>query len=422
MKIRINIYFVFISALFFYSSCTTYTPQQSNRNLNFSYLYNPSFNTFNIGIVAWHNSDNTTRIFCKLQRNEMMFSQEDSVRKTGIRVKYNLYNNKTLKICDSANIILFIKDNFCDTLVTSFLINTPDTVNYLLDLTVSDVNRPSGRRIIFDVDRSLPVNRQDYLMVNPSGAVYFSNQVNEKDTFLFKTRLKKPWVWRMSYASTTYNLPYPPHVLNIIKPFIFKPDSSFRFLATDTSRFTLDKECILHFHSDSTPYGGFTVYRYHNFYPETRNPYRMLQPLHYLTTNREYEELNLYAEKKNGVDKFWLETTGNADRAKELIKVFYTRVAFANRFFTSYTEGWKTDRGMLYVVLGLPSTIYKTHDVERWIYGNSQSNSTLTFNFEKRKNPLTDNDYILNRSESFKITWIQAVDAWRNGRIYSVGN
>lgn len=351
-----------------------------------------------------------------------MFYTEDSVKKSGVRIKYNLYNNKTLKVCDSANVIIFINDNKYDTVVTSIILNTPDTVSYLLDLTVSDVNRPAGRRIFYEIDRSFPVNTQDFLMVNPAGALYFLNQVTPKDTFCFKTRLKQPWLWRKSFSSTNFQMPFPPHVLTIPRPFSFKPDSSFRILVFDTTYFTMNSEGLVHFHNDTTHYGGYTVYMYHNHFPETRNPYRMLQPLHYLTSNREYEELNLYAEKKNGVDKFWLEATGNADRSKELIKVFYTRVSFANRFFTSYTEGWKTDRGMLYVVLGLPSTIYKTHDIERWIYGNSQSNTTLTFNFEKRRNPLCANDFVLNRNESFKITWIQAVDAWRNGRIYSVGN
>jgi GWxTD domain-containing protein len=404
-------------------ACSTYTPQPANRNLNVSYLYNPSISGFNVSVVGWHNSDKTTRIFCLLKKSELTFYQDENVRKTGIRIKYNLYNNKSLKITDSANVVLFLNDHSHDTLVASFLVNTPDTVTYLLDITISDVNRPSGRRVFFDIDRTHIVNTQDYLMVNPYGALYFSNIVQPEDTFIFKTRFeKKQWVWRKSYASHNFQLPYPPHTLTIVKPFVFQPDSSFRFLCTDTTRLTLEKECILHFHNDTTPYGGYTVCRYHNHFPETKNPYRMLQPLHYLTSNREYAELNLYAEKKNGVDKFWLEAASGPDRARELIKVFYTRVAFANRYFTSYTEGWKTDRGMLYVVLGLPNTIYKTHHVERWIYGNSQSNATLTFNFEKRNNPLCSNDFILNRNESFKITWIQAVDAWRNGRIFSVGN
>ena len=92
----------------------------------------------------------------------------------------------------------------------------------------------------------------------------------------------------------------------------------------------------------------------------------------------------------------------------------------ANTYFTSYTEGWKTDRGLIYIIFGLPVTIYKAENIERWIYGTSQSNKTLVFNFMRQENPFTANDYVLSREEMYKISWTQAVDTWRNGRVYSV--
>lgn len=403
------------------SSCTTYTPPPS-RNLNVSYLYNPSLQAFDPGMVAWHNTEKTTKIFVTFQKKDLFFVNDDNKLKAAVRFKYNLYNNKTLQICDSANVILFIPERNSDTLITWITVPTPDTVSYLMDITISDVNKQIGRRIFFDIDRSSAVNTQDFLMVNTSGVPYFTNLVGEADTFIFKHRSLNMWVWSMSYGGNGFPMPYAPHIPVNYKAFTYKADSTKRLLIRDTMRFTLANEGFIHFHPDTGFYGGYAVFHYHNHYPEPRNPYRMLQPIRYLTSNREFEELNLYAQKKNGVDKFWLEAaSGNADRAKDLIKVYYNRVTYANFFFTSYTEGWKTDRGMLYVVLGLPTTIYKTHDLERWIYGNSQSNSTLTFNFVKRNNPLCNNDFILSRNESFKISWIQAIDAWRSGRVYSVG-
>ena len=40
------------------------------------------------------------------------------------------------------------------------------------------------------------------------------------------------------------------------------------------------------------------------------------------------------------------------ERAKELIKNYYGRLQHANLFFTSYLEGWKTDRGMIFMIFG----------------------------------------------------------------------
>ena len=57
------------------------------------------------------------------------------------------------------------------------------------------------------------------------------------------------------------------------------------------------------------------------------------------------------------VDKFWLENARNVDKGKSLVSAYYNRVEAANLFFSSYLEGWKTDRGIIYVVLGPPSQV-----------------------------------------------------------------
>ena len=40
-------------------------------------------------------------------------------------------------------------------------------------------------------------------------------------------------------------------------------------------------------------------------------------------------------------------------KAKSLIAIYYNRIQNANLHFTTFKEGWKTDRGMIYVVFGL---------------------------------------------------------------------
>jgi GWxTD domain-containing protein len=41
----------------------------------------------------------------------------------------------------------------------------------------------------------------------------------------------------------------------------------------------------------------------------------------------------------------------------ELMEEYYSRVAYANRQFGHYSEGWKTDMGMVYIIFGAPSNI-----------------------------------------------------------------
>ena len=122
--------------------------------------------------------------------------------------------------------------------------------------------------------------------------------------------------------------------------------------------------------------------------------------------------------KKIAVDNFWLKATRNPDRGKKIIREYYTRVQDANEYFMSYLDGWKTDRGMIYIVYGLPDVVYKTSVSESWIYGEEGNLMSLNFTFVKVNNPFTDNDYILNRSPIYQSSWYVAVEAWRQGIIY----
>ncbi len=90
----------------------------------------------------------------------------------------------------------------------------------------------------------------------------------------------------------------------------------------------------------------------------------------------------------------------------------------ANAHFSSYLEGWKTDRGMIYLIYGSPNTIYRTANTENWIYGDASNINSLQFMFVRVDNPFSDNDFSLERSGNYRQQWYMAVDVWRQGRAY----
>ena len=62
---------------------------------------------------------------------------------------------------------------------------------------------------------------------------------------------------------------------------------------------------------------------------------------------------------KVALDDFWIKCGGNIDKARELIRIYYTRVFYSNYYFTSYKEGWRSERGMIYIIYGPPDKVYK---------------------------------------------------------------
>jgi GWxTD domain-containing protein len=55
---------------------------------------------------------------------------------------------------------------------------------------------------------------------------------------------------------------------------------------------------------------------------------------------------------------FWKkkDPTPNTER-NELMEEYYSRVEYANKHFGRFTEGWKSDMGMVYIIFGVPSNI-----------------------------------------------------------------
>lgn len=143
-------------------------------------------------------------------------------------------------------------------------------------------------------------------------------------------------------------------------------------------------------------------------YPYVRNTREMLNPLRFLTSQKEFQKIENDSNVQRAVEKFWIDVAGTQERARKVISNYYKGVEIANRLFGDFRPGWKTDRGMIYVVMGPPRVMYRSADREMWIYGEERSLYSVTFEFEKK-----NNIYVLQRNPGSKENWYQAVEMWR---------
>jgi len=217
------------------------------------------------------------------------------------------------------------------------------------------------------------------------------------------------------YFRNNFSVAVPPYLNYVSDPTIFNIDSLFRVKISNnqTAYFKLSGEGVYHFQMDSSKQDGLTLYRFYEDFSKVTTPEQMFYPLRYLTSKKEYEKIYFLKDKKLGIDEFWLDVAGNANRALTLVEKYYTRVEEANKYFTSYQEGWKTDRGMIYIVYGPPNSINRSDPVEVWTYGDPNSPMAINFKFAKYRNPYSDNDYKLERSLNFKHSWYTALEIWR---------
>jgi GWxTD domain-containing protein len=170
---------------------------------------------------------------------------------------------------------------------------------------------------------------------------------------------------------------------------------------------------------DSAKRIGFTIKTSNTHFPRVKEVSSLEWPIRFITTKSEHEEIIKNNYPKLLIDRFWLECGGSKEHARELIRIFYRRVEEANYYFSTYTEGWRTDRGMIHLLFGNPNQVIRSSQGEVWNYGEDNQAALLSFTFKKVDSPFTNNLYVLEREPGYKPYWERMVQTWRSGKIYS---
>lgn len=158
-------------------------------------------------------------------------------------------------------------------------------------------------------------------------------------------------------------------------------------------------------------------------YPSVKSAEELAAPLIYLMSDKEYEELMAIESSdslKAAIDRFWLRNIQNASLARNIISLFYQRVEEANKLFANFKEGWKTDMGMVYILLGPPLYQNRSLNEIQWSYNYNASLPEYTFYFlrSKSKSDFYPFDhYILQRDNNYFQIEYRVKELWLSGRI-----
>lgn len=239
--------------------------------------------------------------------------------------------------------------------------------------------------------------------------VITENHLSKNKEFIAHTADGK--AMHASYYTTNFPAALP--------PFADKEGRTERFFFHDStfhvqegSSFTPRKEGLYLFQEDTTAARGFSYRVVKENFPKFTKIDELLPPLILVTTPEEYTELTNAKGDKAKFDKVILSMTGDKYRAKEFMKQFFRRVELANIYFSSYKEGWKTDRGILYVVMGLPDEVSRNAGNEIWNY----KSLNVRFTFVKSGSVYDPENFVLLRDKRFTDPWFSSVDLIRKAR------
>ena len=123
-------------------------------------------------------------------------------------------------------------------------------------------------------------------------------------------------------------------------------------------------------------------------------------------------------ELRRAFDRFWGEQLDDRRLAAATVRAYYERVEEANRLFATYKDGWMTDQGMLYVLLGPPSYVETTINGERWSYALA-SGTPSVFVFERTAGRIYESApfgvLTLERSRVYRDLVLRVQRQWRTG-------
>jgi GWxTD domain-containing protein len=416
----------FVFALFAVS-CTQPATKSTNQK-NLADIYNPGRSTIHPDFIIQHLNDSNSVLYIRVYPSELLFNQANEEGKSLAKLKI-FFEQRELSpdfsggiFIDSVGITRTLnKDEVRNSFFSGLPIKAKYGKKYSLKIEVSDQIRNTTTQTILIVDKISGFGDQNFRVLSagtgyPSFTRYFAP--GEK----FRIQLNRFGIDSLfvDYYSLDRTLPRPAFSSAPEIPMRSFPDTTFALPYSDTIQYELPVQGIYIFRMSRDHREGLSLFNFGETFPRIKTTDDLLGPLVYLTSSAEFRDIRMEVNRKLAIDNFWLKLNPEVASAKELIRVYYNRVYFANMYFSSYKEGWKTDRGMIYIIFGPPRMLEKEIDKEKWTYFSKKGGTSAVFEFKRNENQFTNMDYQMIRDAGSGSFWREAIGSWRKGKVYAI--
>lgn len=440
MKIRLrnfrSIAFSALAATLILSTCRPV--QEATDTKDLSYLYNPARNPFNPRYNVITQSDESAVLSVKFFTGELFFSEAnpEGIPSASMLLTVKLYNTSQGRIlADTAYYNLtIVREQTKPEYIYHIPLKVTRGAEYLAEVRILDRLRLQVVQSFVPFNTLSDNSRYNFVLKGHFENNELFNPVLKVNEYVNLLYLKnRPDSLYVSYFEPVKDVPDPPSMMlpEAVPP--LQPDQTAVVPYSDTLPIMLPREGIYVFSASRDADDGYSLFNFGSDFPSMTTPGAMIEPLAYISNRDEIDALRSSEKPKLALDEFWIARTGNVERARELIRIYYSRVLYSNYYFTSFKEGWRTERGMIYIVYGPPDKVYKSADGETWGYRKPVISSSwggrykvkeeyLYFTFRTRKNRFSDNDFYLSRSETLITFWDQAVASWRKGIVFRLDN
>lgn len=380
-------------------------------------------NNLDVKFKVYHFHKDSSRVYFRIDSKTLLYTRDNPATpfKSTYVIKYELVEPSTQSVIDSNSYQYADEKNQSDEpglLFGQFEFTSFQKTNLIIHLYLIDKNRNDEYKVTRIFNKENDMHIQNFLLTDNMGTFIESNSINhEGETYITSRKIKLEKAVLQSYGAIN-SYPAPPFSTKHLKAEKLKILETTPISIGVRVKLPLTQNGIYKIKPDSSAQKGLLLVKQPLGFPETVTTQSFIEPLKYITTDEEYLQISNDKSPKEAAETFWLELAGSKENAIKLIKLYYDRVKTSNINFTSYKEGWKTDRGLILIIFGPPERVISKFKSEYWYYNSDISSPGLYFTFKQVENQFSNNVYELQRSINYKTNWYRALDSWRAGRPY----
>ena len=427
-----------ITAVILLSCSCSSSSKSTIDSKDLSYIYNPVKNSINPRYGIFNQAENVSVLSVKFFKNDLYFNEANQrgipLAQLHLSVQvYDLSRGKSLKDTIYYNIDI-AKEESREEYLYHIPLKVENGTDYVAEIRIVDRIRQTMTHAFVPFNTRSDSNRYNFYARGHFLHNELLNPVVRRNEYLDLLYTRKPIdSLFISFYKPYQGVPYPPNMILPERTISNEPDTTVGIRYSDTMAIMLPNKGVYLCKTGKKSDEGYALFNFGTSFPSMTTPEDMIEPLEYITSRDEISTLRSNSKPKVALDNFWLGCGGNIEKSRELIRIYYMRALYANLYFTSYKEGWRSDRGMIYIIYGPPDKMYKTSGEENWGYRRAEVKTTwgtryhvrqdyVFFNFKKLENKFSDNDYYLSRSETIVTYWDKAVSSWRKGVVFRLDN
>lgn len=425
-----------LAGLFIFGCCVLSTCHTINTN----YAVRPARSALHpesdlpeIQALAFHLNDSVTRIYLKFNNENFLYKRGDSSSAFYARIKLftelRPFNSGKKKL-DSIPEIIYDR-SATETVTPTVLMKTFTSKlqkgKYVMDIYLSDENRHVRYKKTIEINKLSRFSSQNFLVLKNDSVLFnYDLLVGQKIKIKYaysdkgSTTSSPAAALTVKVYTAALGPALPPFSVREKSSGVWKADKLVSLPIKDSlAILSIEESGIYQVTASDTNEEGLHVFTVEENFPGVSNSIEMIHCTRYIMAKDEYERCLSAEDPKLAIEKFWLDIGGSADRARELLRKYYSRVKEANKNYSSYLPGWKTDRGMIYIVMGQPFSTFSDNGSETWVYGTEANPNALRFIFSKNETARMETDYVLDRSPLYRDPFHTAVEYWRQGIVYN---